>query len=1371
MQKAKEDEKKLNLIKCPLPKIIYSTICGLPTFPKKSGITANTNTYYSKKNSNQRKGLPSLKTNNKFTSSPNKTNYTNAKISNHLNNTSNNMTNMNKTNNIKMNKVNNSINNNNNKEINSKTMKETLTNFGLNKYYDKMVDLGLNDQNYNSIGLMNKKSFNELISNIRMFPGHIIKMEQLYHYLKQINFSNKPLHIYSNPKINNNSINVNSSYDNSNSSNFNNNNVNYVTISFNRNNNNVLNGKIMHSKSHNKYRFINPMIRQKNLNDNFNSEISKSKSKVIQHQPITNYSNHRTTKNKNRSNNKVNNINKSNFEFPNPPMNPGRNLLIKYFFKDLANFTNNISGLGNKIASKNNMNNLFNSNNTNNGLLNNTKDLNQEIKPNMKSKTYNDKNISKNNLQENVQNDLPSINNISNNNNSRTLLNSIYRTLNKQASPQLESRREYIKKIRKNKNNKNKNKNNSNDIIDKSKTINSYQRAYSINTFLNDEYEKNANNNTGGVKAFGMNKKQNINLLNNNNKNFQQKTAYENMNKNNRLNNGIRLKLPNVMNKTDFQNSLEKPKLNKNGNEQNNNNAFDKKDNKNFDINANTNSNVNIKQYNSNIVLKNEKTVLKRANKNFVSTSKEKKINTPNSVGEKANENEINTVVIKSWDENVPFEEKKPIRLREKANPNVNNINNINNNIINDNKEDIENNNNIKEKNDNKIISENKNEIIINNNINENNNITNQKIELMKYEKQNIENADNDDYNLEDLIYENLRLNKTFSEDKDQNIFKFDIEYMCRCLSLSLLILIESSKENLHITEVILQDFSSPDLRFFFLNQNLNQNINVLFDMFDHEINKDLSFSKISPLDRLELILSGNEMGGNDDINALKHLKKEADEILIKEEEEKEKKRSKNGKGMVKIRTGLGDIEKDIKFIDEFFSMNSKNKKKVINYQYVSDITKNVLCKELSYINEIDSELNGTNSNINNTNFNNSNNNINDNSIRAKKVNTSNIIDNEEVKEENNTFNNETNDLGITTENNDDKIENKNMSNNSVNLDEDINNKNTDVNTINKKDFDIDLNEDNKIISPINDNDNFKKTNNENDNKINDKIDINLNDNTNNIQITINNKLIISKIEKKDADKAQKEEKEEKENKNQLQQKEPNNKEKSSLSLNTQNKEASKENNEEDIYESDYVIDIKTVDELVYYFVKRSEIFDEDFNYLIMKIAERRYIPPPDPQTIFDFMADIIILTKMEKEVIILSLIYIERLIFNTGILITSRNWRRILLTSMIISSKIWDDNSYQNTHYSQVFANLGVSEINSLERIFLELINYKVYVKQSEYFRYLLMIKSIALKYNFDGRQIIPVSVIKNLKYQEFTEALQNRMRKKVTLNNSAQF
>ena len=98
-----------------------------------------------------------------------------------------------------------------------------------------------------------------------------------------------------------------------------------------------------------------------------------------------------------------------------------------------------------------------------------------------------------------------------------------------------------------------------------------------------------------------------------------------------------------------------------------------------------------------------------------------------------------------------------------------------------------------------------------------------------------------------------------------------------------------------------------------------------------------------------------------------------------------------------KIRTGFGDIEKDIKFIDEFFSMNNRRKKKAKNYNFISDMSKNILCKELSYINEIDSELNGTNSNINNTNLgNNSNNNINEKIL--KEENASNLMDNEETK-------------------------------------------------------------------------------------------------------------------------------------------------------------------------------------------------------------------------------------------------------------------------------------------------------------------------------------------------------------------------------------
>ena len=427
-------------------------------------------------------------------------------------------------------------------------------------------------------------------------------------------------------------------------------------------------------------------------------------------------------------------------------------------------------------------------------------------------------------------------------------------------------------------------------------------------------------------------------------------------------------------------------------------------------------------------------------------------------------------------------------------------------------------------------------------------------------------------------------------------------------------------------------------------------------------------------------------------------------------------------------------------------------------------MSKNILCKELSYINEIDSELNGTNSNINNTNnFNSSNNNINDKNL--KEENASNFMDNEDIKEikeiqnnnveeeNNNTFNNEMNELGIITENNDDnenKNKNspnntlKNISNNSINIKEEEGN---DI-PENKKELDINnnntpnKNEDNKIISLINNEENNNISDKENNIK---NSPMKINEGKNEQEIDNNNQLnnnII--IEKKEIE--------------------------NNANISSQIK-IIKEEGEENIYESDYILDIISIEELTYYLIKRAEIFDEDFNYMYMKIIERRYIPTPEPQTIFDFMADIIILTKMEKEVIVLSLIYIERLILNTGLLLTSRNWRRILLTAMIISSKVWDDNSFENDHFSQVFANLGVNEINTLERIFLELINYKVYVKQSEYFKYLMLIKIIAMKYSYNGREIVKASIIKNLKYREFNETMQNRMRKKVTLNNSAQF
>ena len=1391
MQKVNEDENKKNLIKCPLPKIFYTTINGLDTFTKKTENTTSLNPYFSKKNSKKITGLPSLKKNIKNHSPPNKTNYSNIKINNNLN--KNNI-------NIKSgigNNINNDlkekkITNYNTKENKNQSLKELFNDFDLNKYYDKIVELGFNDQNVNNIGLMNKNEINLLTSNLKMFPGHIIKMEKLYHHIKHNIFSsNKPLHINNsnsknnspntvdnNKKHNNNII---TSYNENNNHNNNNNSVNYITITFNRTHSNRsrLYNQINHSQSLNKYKSMNSTLKAKKSNIN-NNNLEEPKTEI--NYQNENFSYHKNKKIKNRSNRKFYKNIKKTFEFP-KPVNAESNILIKNFFKELKDYSNNINEI---VTNLNNTTdaNLNNSNNkiNNNSLKNIIKEFNKEKKDNNLTKTNNEYHLPKNNIQDN-NNDLPSITNLNNNNinhySHKTLLNSIFGNYNSNPTPKL------IKNKREKKLNNvlKKNKSNNQEILDKSKTL----EHYNINYKSKKDFKKS-------------------NINNNISKNTQYETS--------KKNNGFNVKLPNVMNKTDFQNSFSRSKKknileNKNTFEQQNrhlnNNMKEILNNK--EKNDISDKNIDISNNNTNIIIKKEKTILKKNNKNTISIKKGNGINKINpDFKEIKKKEESNTVVINSWDDNNIYEEQKPIRLREKTNEKNSNVNKI---VSNNNKEKNKENFNkekIENKEDNnkfmKNSENNKDEVNKNDkNKNINNNLS-QRIEIVNNPSQNNIKANNNLNNslaLEDLIYDNLRLNKTFSENNNQNIFLFDLEYICRCISFSLLILIETSKESRHITEINLEELISSNNKYFFFNDDYNRNENLLFDLFDKEVNKNINNNQISPLDKLESLLSGKEENINFDISCLKHIKKITDEILLKKEEEKEKNIEKNGKEKFKIRTGLGDIEKDIRFIDEFFSINSRLKKKVINYQYVSEISKNVLCKELSYVNEIDSELNVTNSNINNTNFfNNSNNNMNENSIRIKKNNTSNLIDNEEIKEEknlnleeenNNTFNNEIKELGINTQANDDNLNKdelkEDLNNNSIKLEEDM--KDVNINSINKKEqlkqFDIGLNEDNKIISsPINnvENDNYIVIEEENNNlvkNINDNIDNtnicnkievnenkNINDNTN--ETENNNNKDINLVEENKEQKETKISKEKNEKSSTKDLKKSDNNEKKS-----QNKEDSKAQEEDEKFETDYILDINSVEDLSYYFVKRAEIFDEDFNYLIMKIRERRFILPPDPQTIFDYVADIILLTKMEKEVIILSLIYIERLTFNTGLLLTSRNWRRILLTAMIVSSKIWDDNSYENDQFSKVFTNLGVSEINSLERIFLELINYKVYVKQSEYFRYLLIIKTISQTYNYDGRQIIPVSVIKNMKYQEFTEVMQNRMRRKVTLNNSAQF
>ena len=577
---------------------------------------------------------------------------------------------------------------------------------------------------------------------------------------------------------------------------------------------------------------------------------------------------------------------------------------------------------------------------------------------------------------------------------------------------------------------------------------------------------------------------------------------------------------------------------------------------------------------------------------------------------------------------------------------------------------------------------------------------------------------------MEENIYDNLRLTKSLGEEYlHQNMDKFDIEYMCRCLSLAIMKLLESSKGKQHITDLMEKD----NEKFEFFNNCMNSNFNIITDFFGKKNNSEINTqnnnennnnteNKISNLDKLEL-QENKSINDNEDINFLKHIKKDIDEKLIQEQEIKNR--------QCKLKNNLVDIEKDIKFIDEFFSIGRKRSK---NYKGLTEKTKNIMSKELSYINEVDSEINNTKTNsiISNERHNLS---------KQSNENEKDTIKKEDEKKiQDDNYDNEFIDIDIekNIDNNGDKDEKKEEK-----KDDNNDNKNKDneenKNNINNNDINADIN--NKFSS-ISNPDNKESTN----QMIIPNDDINTNLNIDEV-LKINNEQIKEELPPLND------------------------------GNNTNNKNINKEIFESGSMESDYIIDVNTMDRFKSYLLKQVEVFDDDFIYSAMHIPTRKYVPPPDPQVVFEFCANIMILTKMEKEVIIITLLYLERFIFNTGLLLTSRNWRRIIFTTMAIASKIWDDDSFENNHFAQVFKHLSIGEINLLERTFLEMINYKVYVKCSEYFKYFFIIKSIALKYNYNGVEMIPISVERMMKIQEYAYQMQKRVRKKINVSNSTSF
>jgi len=117
----------------------------------------------------------------------------------------------------------------------------------------------------------------------------------------------------------------------------------------------------------------------------------------------------------------------------------------------------------------------------------------------------------------------------------------------------------------------------------------------------------------------------------------------------------------------------------------------------------------------------------------------------------------------------------------------------------------------------------------------------------------------------------------------------------------------------------------------------------------------------------------------------------------------------------------------------------------------------------------------------------------------------------------------------------------------------------------------------------------------------------------------------------------------------------------------------------------------------------------------------------PTEKYIAEYCKYVTIACKMENEIPIVCLVYLEKLLLTTGILLNKYNWRRLLLICLTLASKIWDDDSLENVHFPKVMSDVTNVEVNKLEQLFLEFIDYKLVIKGGEYAKYYFIMRSLA--------------------------------------------
>ena len=123
-------------------------------------------------------------------------------------------------------------------------------------------------------------------------------------------------------------------------------------------------------------------------------------------------------------------------------------------------------------------------------------------------------------------------------------------------------------------------------------------------------------------------------------------------------------------------------------------------------------------------------------------------------------------------------------------------------------------------------------------------------------------------------------------------------------------------------------------------------------------------------------------------------------------------------------------------------------------------------------------------------------------------------------------------------------------------------------------------------------------------------------------------------------------------------------------------------------------------------------------------------IPVPEANHMHIFMAYIMNQLNMSPQCSVICLIYIERLITDAQVVLHPINWRRLVVISLLMASKVWEDAPIDNVDIvKRAFPFFSVADINAIEREFLNLLDFNLIITAKEYLEYYFSLRELGGK------------------------------------------